>query len=199
MKNKINVDSIKNFVDISGIEGQEVERKQYVSDIQIDENEEKTFIAAISTINEDIDGDIVYPQGCDLTKYVKNPVVLWNHGHSSPPIGKIIQIQTTNTCIFAKIKMADTNNANEYWKLIKGGFLKTCSIGFIIKNYLVRGTYDFSNFIQMMGLKISDNCKRIINNFYLIENSMCSIPANSEALVMAISTKSLDISDKLKK
>ena len=199
MKNNIKLDSIKNFYELP--EGmstdQTIERKQYSENLFIKPEEDRTFVAVISNKSVDMDGDLVIPTGVDLSVYLKNGVLLWGHAHSSPPIGKLIGIEVTDDSINAKYKMADTTFANEIWSLVKGGFVKTNSIGFIIKSSIVKGTKQFGEYLQRTGLQVGENCARIIKEFTLMENSLVPLPSNSQALISAISTKSINISDKL--
>lgn len=200
MKNEIKLGNIKNFVDIEGLsEDAIVIRKQTSSGMVIDPNEEMTYMATISDTSTDMDQDCVYSKGCDVRTIMKNPVVLWSHQMSSPPVGKIVGLLISDNKIEAKIKMADTAQGKELWTLIKEGYLKTNSIGFIISKAVIRGQKEFNEFIAKSGLAIDNACNRIITEFTLIENSLCSIPSNGNALIQAVSTKSINVSDKLSK
>jgi len=200
-QNEIKLSNLKNFIDTTGLPDDAViVRKQYTNEgMIIEADEDKTFIATISDISPDMDKDIVYSKGADITRFMKAGPVLWSHAHSSPPVGKVTELTIGETSIKAKIKMADTPFANELWSLIKGGFLKTNSIGFVVKNAILKGTKDFSDFITKSGIRASGNCNRIITDFILVENSLCSIPSNENALIEAISTKSINLDDKLSK
>lgn len=200
MKNNVKVDSLKNFLEVpEALKEATLERKQFLDTLSIQEGEERTVVCKISNTDIDMDGDMIYPMGCDTSIYLKNPIVLFGHRHSDKPIGKITALQITEKDITAKMQIADTTDGLEIWKLVKGGFLRTCSIGFIAKKELIRGTKEFNSFIQTKALNIANNCKRIVSEFILMENSLVSIPSNSGALIQAISTKSIDISDKMKK
>jgi HK97 family phage prohead protease len=200
MKDKIILSNISNFIgdtkeDLSSI----VERKALNAQISMQEDESMTCIAKISTKDVDRDGDILIPTGCDFTDYTKNSVICWDHSYSMPPIGKMLSLEVTSDTIYGKMKFAETSMGSEIWSLIKGGFLKTCSIGFIAKEVLVAGTSAFKQYVRENNIIITDQVKRIITKFTLIENSIVSIPANQEALVIAVSSKSLKLDDKLLK
>jgi hypothetical protein len=64
---------------------------------------------------------------------------------------------------------------------------------------MVKGQKEFGDFVTKSGLQVKDNCKRIISEFTLVENSLCSIPSNENALIEAISTKSIKLDEKLSK
>lgn len=201
MKNQVKLDSIKNFMAIPASLDSEaiIDRKQFADTLTIGEDEERTVICKISTKNVDSDGDCVYPMGVDTSVYLNNPLVLFSHRHSELPIGKTVGLLVTENDITAKIKMAPTEQGNEIFELIKGGFLRCSSIGFIIKEAFVRGQKEFSEFLTKKELNVSDNCNRIISKFVLLENSFVPLPSNTEALMQAVSTKSIKLSDKMAK
>lgn len=200
MKTEVKVGDVKNFIDIEGLNEEDViVRKQSWGSMVINENEEMTYVATISDTSVDMDQDCVYSKGCDIRKILKAPVVLWSHSHSSPPVGKIVGLNITENSIQAKVKMAPTTFGNELWTLIRGGYLKTNSIGFVIKKAVIKGNKDFSEFVNKTGIQVAETCNRIITEFVLVENSLCSIPSNENALIEAISTKSIHLEDKLSK
>lgn len=207
MKKQILIDKLSNFINLTEDEkGKYLERKQYSEAIKLDETDESTFIAEITNTNVDEDGDIMFPQGIDLSSFITNSPLMWNHSYSdstisSAPIGKVEQLQLVDNKIFAKVKMANgqTQFATELWNLVKGGYLKTVSIGFIATSALVKGTREFNNFLMEKGLEVSEECQRIITGFRIKELSLVPIPCNPDALIHAISTKSIHLSEKLSK
>ena len=197
---EIKVGSIKNFTDITGLNEEDVViRKSLDSVLEIGDDESMTYVATISDLSVDMDGDIVYPLGCDTTRILKNPVVCWDHQHSSPPVGKIMGLSISEPNIKAKIKIAPTDFGLQLWTLVKGGYLRTNSIGFIIKKAVIRGSKEFAKFIISSGIKVDESCNRIITEFTLFENSLCSVPKDMNTLIEAVSTKSLVLGDKLTK
>jgi hypothetical protein len=95
-----------------------------------------------------------------------------------------------------KMEIAQTDMAEECWQLLKGGFLRACSVGFIARKYVVKGTKEFAEFVKEKGLSVGDKCERIITEATLLENSLCAIPCNPSALITAISAKSINLSPK---
>ena len=158
MKLKFNSESLRPFIDMVGLKGDEiVERKQYVGDIVVMPDEEKTIVARISTTAVDGDEDVVMPKGADLKRFMSNPVIHADHSYKvEDVIGKAIEIGVDDVGIIAKIKFADTPRANDAWQLIKGGFIRANSIGFIIKEAVYRGTKEFNSFIEKSGIKVTD-------------------------------------------
>ena len=198
MKKDVKLCDINNFIRVTSIAGDNIiNRKQFTSEIAIDPNEERTAVIKLTTIDTDRDGDVIVPEGIDLSEYESNPIVCWNHVYSNPPIGRVIAIQKTPNAVYAKVLFATTDFANEIWDLVKGGFLKCSSIGFISKTSLSRGTREFSNYINAHALKITSATKRIITSCTMIENSLVPIPANSSALIMAVAQKSIKLDKKL--
>ena len=199
MKSEIPFKNISNFLKIDNPGDAILSRKQYIAkSLDIGPDEERTLVATISTTDVDSDGDIVWGPGADITRFSSNPILCFDHTYSIPPIGKVIDLQISPTGILAKMQMATSQMATEMWDLIKGGFLKCCSIGFIATEVLIAGTQKFKDFAKEHNLNV-EGCKRIISKFELIENSMVSLPANQECLVMAYANKSLHLSDSMAK
>jgi len=197
MKNKIQVNSLKPYMDVEGLDAQsEVERKRFSSKITLSADEDRTCVAVISCPSEDADGDIIIPTGADLKRFQKNPVVMYSHNYSGKPIAKVVALSVSEEGITAKMKFAETEEANDVWSLIKGGFINANSIGFLIKGCHRKGTESFNQFIKANKMKVSETCQRIISEFELLENSICAIPCNPEALMVALSNKSIALTEK---
>uniref|UniRef100_A0A6M3KSJ8 Putative prohead protease n=1 Tax=viral metagenome TaxID=1070528 RepID=A0A6M3KSJ8_9ZZZZ len=202
-QDKITIGSIKNFltdipVDIT--DEAVIERKYFNENLyNIDPSEERTVICKISDDSTDNEGDVLLPSGCDTTVFQKNPVVMLSHKHSELPVGKVVALTIGEHDIVAKIKLATTKAADDIWTLLSQGMLKGNSIGFVVKKSFMKNTKGFNEFIKKSGMQIAENCNRIVKEFTLFETSFCAIPTNSNALAMAISTKSIDIDKKLQK
>lgn len=198
MKDKLTLDKLHNFLhnEYKSPMNSEIKRKRYNGEIALLKDEDRTFLAKITTIDTDRDNEVIDPKGIDIESYMQNPVVLWDHQHSDAPIGKIVQIEKTSKEVFAKIKMASTQKAEEVWQLIKGGFIKACSIGFIATDHLERGTQKFIEKARELGADM-ERTVRIITECELIENSMVSLACNRAALITAISDKSISLSDEM--
>ena len=48
--------------------------------------------AIVSTNDVDRSGEVVDIEGIDIKNYEKNPVVMWAHDYSLPPIGKTLSL-----------------------------------------------------------------------------------------------------------
>lgn len=141
-------------------------------------DEERSIVHVISVEVSDRYGDIVRADGMDKSAYEKNPVVLYGHSHKGFPVGKSLWQKSTTLSngskgIIAKTQFADTPDGNMTYKLWKDGFLNAASIGFIPK------TYDAM--IEDGMFKGYD-----IKEWELLEYSIVPVPANQEALRLAI-------------
>jgi len=138
----------------------------------IDEKEQ-TLTAFVSTSARDRMDEVVSAEGGDLKKFKKNPVVLFAHDYNQPPIAKALWIKREGDGILSKMKFASTEFAQEIFNLYKDGFMKAFSIGFVPKEYKFgKGKEDPS----VTYLK-----------WELLEYSAVPVPANPEALALAIS------------
>jgi len=150
-------------------------RKFIVPQRKIDKaNREITF--TISTNGVDRDGDIIDQAGWELGNYIKNPVVLWAHDASKPPIARAKSIRLSSgslvsTAVFAtkdEYEFADTA-----FQLYKGGFLNAVSVGFMPKELeLIENGPD-----GMIGFRFIKQ--------ELLEFSAVPVPSNPEALIVA--------------
>ena len=133
-----------------------------------------TVEAIISTDDEDRHGEIVKQSGWSVERYKENPVVLFSHDNDQP-IGKAIDINVGEKATTAKIKFAVEENPRvlSLWKMVKGGYLKGISVGFI--NKLREGN-------------------ELIEN-ELIEISLVAVPANANAFVLALENGTINQKD----
>ena len=66
---------------------------------------------------------------------MKNPVFLWAHKSSDPPIGKVVAIskEANPAALVARVQFADAETypfADQIYRLYKAGHLKSVSVGF---------------------------------------------------------------------
>jgi phage head maturation protease len=192
MKDKFKLDSIKQFIDIGEEDpSQEVLRKDFNSKITINPDDEHCIISDISVQTVDSDGDLVYSKGIDITRFMKNPIVLADHSYKVDSIiGHATQMEVLDDRIRIKTQLnKEIPLADKVYKLVKAGDLKGNSIGFIIKEAFIRGTKEFDTFVKAMGSSIDDKVQRIISKFTLIENSFVAIPCCDNALTQQVSVK----------
>lgn len=98
----------------------------------------RSFWAVASTDDIDRDGDVLSPEGWELDAYLKNPVVLFAHRYDEPPIAKANDIKVLNGRLMFKPQFATKEEypfADTIFKLYKGGYLRSFSVGFIPKEW----------------------------------------------------------------
>lgn len=138
----------------------------------------------ISTPAVDRDRDRVLPLGVRADTYLKNPVVQWGHDYSSPfsTIGRTTNLEITPDGIVADFELRPAANDQDPQNVVRllwnDGWVRAASIGFIPRN----GTKN-----EFGGMDFTD--------IELLEWSLVSIPANQEALRLAV--KGLDAGDQL--
>ena len=150
----------------------------------LEDNPEADFEAIITTHSTDREAEAIVPSGIDMTEFEKNPVIAWGHNYNELPIGKALSITRFDDHIVATGKFADKpENWQGPWfpdavhSLVKQGILKGVSIGY----YGTEKRRPTKRDIEIFG----DGLKRIISKCKMVEFSMCTIPANKDALVIA--------------
>ena len=170
----------------------EMIKKQFLAKAEVDDDE-RTVTALISTDTVDRDREVLLPKGADTEKYEKNPVVQWAHDYFDPPIGKALWIKKGRKGITAKIKFAVTEKAEEIYQLFKAGFMKAFSVGFLV-NESHEPTPD-----EIKKRPEWAEARRIIDKWELLEFSAVPVPANPDALAVAVKSKEVNLSDDMKK
>jgi HK97 family phage prohead protease len=163
--------------------------KQFIStDTKVD-SDERTVTAVISTGDVDRDREVLLPKGIVLEPFKKNPVVLWAHDYYGAPIGRAQWVTRKGNKITAKVEFAETEQATEVYELFKGGFLNAFSVGFKpLKSH--QPTPD-----EIKKKPEWAEAWRIFDEWELLEFSVVPVPANAEALALAVKTKGLKLSD----
>jgi len=144
--------------------------------------EGRSFRAVASTEQVDRDGDIIRAAGWDLNNFLKNPVVLWAHRYSDPPVAKAKSITIEGDKLIFEPQFATKEEyefADTIFKLYAGGFLRTFSVGFIGLRW---------EDIKAEGATYATG--REYKEQELLEVSACPVPSNPGALTQA-SMKSL--------
>lgn len=155
-------------------------KKVFTGELKGIDEKEGTMTAHISTGAVDRMREVVEPEGADMGNYKKNPVVLWAHDYSLPPIGKALWVKREGGGILAKIKFASTEFAQEIFSLYKDGIMKAFSIGFIPTE---SKWIEYDNDVDRNDRK---KPRRIFKKWELLEFSAVPVPANPEALALAM-------------
>jgi HK97 family phage prohead protease len=117
-------------------------------------------------------GDSIDPKGWQTSSFMDNPVALWAHDSYSPPIGRASNVLTVADKLMGDIEFmtADISPfADSIFRMIKAGFIKAVSVGFIPLEW-----------------KFSSDAKRQFGIDFtkqeLLEISVCPVPCNPNAL-----------------
>jgi HK97 family phage prohead protease len=147
---------------------------------KVAEDAERSIDVIASTAALDSHGEIV-KQDWDLTRYLKNPVVLWNHNRcgDSPqdflPIGKASNVRVEGGKLKERITFASAAAnplAEQVWLLATEGVLKGVSVGFRPGE---------------ITTKIADGKEvYVLSKCELRETSMVPIGSNPEAVAKGI-------------
>ena len=175
-----------------GLPDAEFVRKHYICEKAPElQTGERALIAYVSTEEIDRDMEVIKTRGIDLKYFRKNPVVLWGHDPSIPPVAKADWIKPSKAgdtnVMMAKVVFAEHALADEIYTLYKGGFLKAFSIGFIVTGYREPKTNEFGDDTEMV--------RGVIEKCQLLEFSCVNVPANQGALVAAIAKSAIFLSD----
>lgn len=187
-------DTLKELEDESesfGLEDAVVKRTTVSADASELAEGERAAIKYISTRTVDRAKEVLVPGGAILSQYKQNPVVLWAHDYSQPPIGKSEWLKVDDYGIKSKTLYAETERAEEVWQLIKGGFIKTSSVGFIPIESTYKGQSGWSDLIEKYNSLWNtdlekDNVRYITTKWALLEYSDVPVPCNPDALVTEV-------------
>lgn len=155
-------------------------------DLQCDEGK-REVVAVINTEAVDRDGEVVQPKGLKKKNYQGNPVVLVSHDYQSLPVGKALWVKASTDeagrdVLIAKTYFSDkTETARDVFGLLQDGVLNAFSIGFVPIKASAPSTKELN---ARPDLK---NAKLIHREWELLEYSVVGVPANPEALTLAVS------------
>jgi len=123
----------------------------------------------------DRQGDIVSAKGWELDNYLKNPVILWAHSHSQPPVGKCVEIGVNRKKL---IGIGEYPSASMYefgntaFRLAALGYMRAVSVGFMPTKFELLDEED-----PWGGVRVLEQ--------ELWEYSVVPVPANPNALTLA--------------
>jgi HK97 family phage prohead protease len=130
-----------------------------------------------STGHVDRYGDVIEVEGWDLKNYKKNPVFLWAHDYRQPPVGKAVKVEKTDKGLLFRVKFPTPEEypfADTVYKLYLGGYLRATSVGF----------QDLER--EPINDKEGKQSGWRFKKQELYELSAVPVPANPQALVMAV-------------
>jgi HK97 family phage prohead protease len=146
------------------------------------ESGSRTVVAIISTDAVDRDGEVVLPKGMRKKAFQGNPVVFTNHDYFSLPIGKALWVKAEPQRVLAKYQVSDkTPEAQEVWDLLRDGILQAHSIGFV-SHHASPPTPQ-----EIQARPDWATARLVHRDWELLEFSVVGVPANPEALALAVS------------
>ncbi len=159
-------------------------RKRFTADLGV-EHEQRTVLAKISTANVDREGEVLIPQGCDATDFFQSPTVFFNHDYTMP-VGKCMEITRYPDRLEAKTVFAKRpENHHGEWladtllSLFQQGVVRGFSVGFVPVEGRRPSKKDRATF--------GDKVKYVYSKWKLLEYSIAPLPANQNALALAVS------------
>jgi HK97 family phage prohead protease len=164
--------------------GQPIEQKDV-------DDTEHTSIGYASTRNLDFSLDIVVPKGIITTVYAKNPLVFYNHFTGAPPIGKAVKVSKDEMGLRVKIQYAveEYEEASTIYKLVKGGYIRQHSIGYVPLELVWNGQTGFDELNKALKKEYPEykgDAERIITKTLLLEVSVVNMADNQFALIGSV-------------
>lgn len=152
----------------------------------------RTEVSVITTNAVDGDFESIDPKGMRKERYDENPVVLMCHDYHALPVGKCQWIKSTETGYKAKTwypprpkDLVGDWFVDTCFALVQADVLRGKSIGFVeLKSHV-------PNQKEIDSFPFLENCKRIIDDWDLLEYSVVSVPCNPEAVLMEKIAKGL--------
>lgn len=136
------------------------------------EGESRTLRWVFSDGSVDRMTDTIDPKGWELDRYKANPVILWAHDASAPPIGLAANVSSDGTKLAGDVTFAEADVyefADTIFRLVKGKFIRAGSVGFLPLEWKWTKDKARPNGIDFKRQE-------------LMEFSICPIPANPNAL-----------------
>jgi HK97 family phage prohead protease len=146
------------------------------------EAEDRKLSFIITSDRLDRDGEVVLPQGMRFREYLANPVVMWAHDLSKPPVAKCLGIELINggRALRADFEFSDLWFGKQLYKLYSQGFLNSVSVGF-------RAVEAVAPWPEILRARPElKDCRRIITRSELYEISCVPIPSNVDAMREAV-------------
>lgn len=146
-----------------------------IYDCEIKALGERKYEFTASTSAVDRDGEVVEVEGWDLKNFKKNPVIMYAHDYRSLPIGRAPKIRVSDGKLKNTVEFPPEGTyefADIVERLVKEGYLKTESVGFIPKEW-----------------KDGDDKKspkRTYTKQELLEISIVPVPSNPNAISDAV-------------
>jgi HK97 family phage prohead protease len=136
---------------------------------------ERTLRFCFSDGSLDRAGDTIDPKGWVLDGFLRNPIALWAHASSEPPIGRAVNVGLVGKRLMGDIDFAPPETydfADTIYRLAKGGYINAVSVGFNPLEW---------SFVNQPDRPYGIDFKRQ----ELLEVSLVPVPCNENALAEA--------------
>lgn len=163
------------------------------------------FVASDQTL--DYSREIILARGWRFDNFAKNSPLVDSHDYSTieKQLGRIVDFSVQGDQLIEEAQFAidvpENRLAALAWKMVLGGYLRACSVGFVPQKVVTRWDSDPTAYVQQLqalGLSSAaeDNKPRVI---YLeqqqIELSICLIGCNPSALLKGYQDHALSEED----
>lgn len=148
---------------------------------------EKPILTVVGTDgSEDRHGSVINPDGWEIDAYMRNPVVLWQHGENSdhPPVGKTLAMRKVGGAWESDIELfvnlwrhMQSNIAAFLWEAYRDHAMGAISVSFIPKKWKDRKATDIPSFF-------SEDTE--YEKQEMTEQSFVNVPSNRNGLAKAI-------------
>ncbi len=174
----------------STIDGDFLEEIRSGKEVQVDfgfvklsaDGDKRQMKLRASTKNA-VKGVAILPTAWDLTRYRKNPIILWMHNmwQDLPPIAKALWTKPDEEGLLQLVEFAKHQFAEEIYQLYVEDFLRAWSVGWKPFGYIEKGADDFKDTVKKW--RIQGDPQIIVTKAVLYEVSAVTVPADEDALV----------------
>lgn len=174
MTRLIGVDAFRRAFREGGEPREAVFRVQSGSTISVDDGARKIRFC-FSDGSIDRMGDTIDPNGWELKSFLLNPVALWAHDSSQPPIGRASNVAVDGGKLMGDIEFAPAETyafADTIYRLSRDGYVSAVSVGFKPIDFKWANEDDREWGIDFQRQE-------------LLEISVVPVPANANALIDA--------------
>jgi hypothetical protein len=116
------------------IEGQRFMRLATAAPVSVRAEGDRTIEHILSDESVARDNHTISTAGWRLDNFRKNPVYLWSHDTSAPPIGRFLEIGPVGSQLRGTVKYAERDEypfADTVFRLTKGGFINASSVSWL--------------------------------------------------------------------
>lgn len=147
------------------------------------DNSDRSIVAKVSVGSVDRYNSMIVPRGIDLKAYIKNPIVLFEHGkdvtRGAVPIGRNMWVKLNNqgTALVAKTRFAKDDFSAALYDFYRDGTMTGWSVRLLQKEKGTAPTREEIRTIPELG-----TCDVVYRSTELAEYSSVSVPGNADCL-----------------